>query len=195
MQKKDRNQLISKMSYRDLLMNLFASQLLFVTLGIGLSYLLFDSLTEWTELISWSPREFILFGFLPGIAVVILDLLLMKVMPEEQYDDGGLNTRLFTEAPVIHIFFIALIVAVCEEILFRGLLQTTFGIYVASFLFAFMHFRYIRKPVLFFFVLILSFSLGFLYMWTGNLLVPIVMHFTIDFTLGLIIHMKKKHQG
>lgn len=188
--KKDKNQLILQMSYRTLLLNLLLSQLFFLLLGIGLSYLLFDSLTDWIGLMAWNPYELIIYGFLPGITVVLIDLFLIKAFPSKWFDDGGLNNKLFKEAPVLHIFGITLLVAIAEEVLFRGVIQTIYGIYAASFLFAMVHFRYLRKPFLFLSVLFLSFALGFVYKWTHNILVPITMHFTIDFVLGWIIHRR-----
>lgn len=188
MKRVNHNQLILQMSYRDLLLNLFISQLFFLLLGFGLSFIFFDSFLDWFSLITFSFREIVVYGLMPGLAIVAVDWVLMKYLPEKFYDDGGINKKLFTEAPVIHIFFIAFFVAVAEEVLFRGVIQTVFGVYIASFLFAFVHFRYLKKPVLFLSVVILSFSLGFIYKWTENLLVPIAMHFTIDFVLGLIIH-------
>lgn len=194
MRKDEKNQLILQMSYRDLLLNLVISQLFFLLLGFGLSFIFFDSLSDWLNLITFSFPEIVAYGVMPGLAVVAVDWILMKYLSEEHYDDGGINKKLFKEAPVNHIFLIALLVAVAEEILFRGVIQTVFGVYIASFLFAFVHFRYLKKPALFLSVIILSFSLGFIYKWTENLLVPIAMHFTIDFVLGLIIHREGQVQ-
>ena len=72
--------------------------------------------------------------------------------------------------------------------LFRS---TTFGFVFASVLFAFVHYRYLRKPVLFISIVFVSFYLGFLFKLTENLLVTIVVHFIVDFLLGLIIRKQK----
>lgn len=195
MPKMNRNELILQMSYRDLLFSLVISQALFLVVGFSFHLFLFDSFSVWLDLISFSPGEIFLWGIVPGVAIVGLDVLLMKFLPEEAYDDGGLNKKLFSQAPVFHIFLIALLVAVCEEWLFRGILQSAFGIYIASTVFALVHFRYLKKPALFLSVILLSFLLGIAYKWTGNLLVPVTMHFTIDFLLGLILRREGKEDG
>src|SRR5690625_6203293 len=43
-------------------------------------------------------------------------------------DLGGLNEKLFKNSTLGEIFQISLLVSVCEEALFRGLLQTKFGL-------------------------------------------------------------------
>ncbi|UTW69753.1 CPBP family intramembrane metalloprotease [Anaerobacillus sp. HL2] len=83
-------------------------------------------------------------------------------------------------------------IAFAEELLFRGVIQTQFGIIPASILFAIIHFRYLRKPILFIITVSLSFFLGWLYLVTENLLVPIFTHFVIDFGLGCILSFRKK---
>lgn len=82
-------------------------------------------------------------------------------------------------------------IAIAEELLFRGVLQTVFGFFSASVIFILVHFRYLNKPVLLISVIVTSFLLGFLYEATGNLYTVIVTHFIVDFLLGMIIHFKR----
>lgn len=56
-------------------------------------------------------------------------------------------------------------------------------------MFILVHTRYLLKPILLFFIILMSFFFGFLYEWTGNLVVTIVTHFTIDFIIGLFISL------
>lgn len=64
--------------------------------------------------------------------------------------------------------------------LFRGVLQTHIGLWAASLIFAALHFRYLSKWLLFIMVTAISFLLGLMYEWTGNLFVPMTAHFIID---------------
>ncbi len=64
--------------------------------------------------------------------------------------------------------------------LFRGVLQTHIGLWAASLIFAVLHFRYLSKWLLFIMVTAISFLLGLMYEWTGNLFVPMTAHFIID---------------
>ena len=122
--------------------------------------------------------------------VVIADILLMKWLPSSFYDDGGLNDRIFKNRSVIHIAWIAAFVALSEELLFRGVIQTKVGLILASLIFAIIHYRYLFNWFLFSNIVILSFLIGFIYDWTNNLAVTMIMHFTIDFLLGLYIKFK-----
>ncbi|WP_248490634.1 CPBP family intramembrane glutamic endopeptidase, partial [Staphylococcus aureus] len=67
----------------------------------------------------------------------------------------------------------------------RGVVQTHFGIVIASFVFAVLHIRYIKKPFLFCFVCFISFVFGYVFEWTGNLFITIFAHFLVDFIMGL----------
>ena len=83
---------------------------------------------------------------------------------------------------ILAIFVIAVIPAIGEELLFRGLLQNILkrifknyhvAIWIAAFLFSAIHFQFYG----FIPRILLGALFGYLYVWTGNLLIPIVAHF------------------
>jgi membrane protease YdiL (CAAX protease family) len=112
----------------------------------------------------------------------------MKVLPKAYYDDGGVNERIFRRLTVPNIFFITMLVACAEELLFRGIIQSCFGLIAASFIFAAVHIRYWKHWYLIVNVVLLSFWLGLVYELSNeNLLSTMMMHFTIDFLLGIRI--------
>ena len=102
----------------------------------------------------------------------------------------------FKIVPLYDIALIAAVVAIGEEVLFRGVIQTHFGLIASSLLFAIVHYRYLFNWFLFVNIIALSFLIGFIYSQTGNLLVTIFMHFLVDFLSGCIIRYKfiKKHK-
>ena len=85
---------------------------------------------------------------------------------------------------------IAAVVAIGEEILFRGVIQTHFGLIAIELIFALVHYRYLFNWFLFVNIIALSFLIGFIYLQTENILVTIFMHFLIDFLIGCIIRYK-----
>ena len=89
------------------------------------------------------------------------------------------------------MFILSFTVAFAEELLFRGVLHTTFGYFIASTIFALAHFRYLTKPILFISILFVSFYIGYLFEITGNLVVTIAAHFIVDFLLGLFIRLQR----
>ncbi|WP_077621698.1 CPBP family intramembrane glutamic endopeptidase [Sediminibacillus massiliensis] len=180
-----------KMPYKQLIKQLYLSQFIFFLFTLGISLFLFDSPSRWLGLFSWKPQQLFFYGVIPGLVVVLIDLVLVRVFPEESFDDGGINEKVFRNASIPHIFLLAAVISISEELLFRGVLQTELGYITASLLFALVHFRYLTKPVLLFSVLVLSFFIGWLYETTANLLTTITAHFLIDLLLGLIIKSKK----
>ncbi|WP_138416901.1 CPBP family intramembrane glutamic endopeptidase [Aquibacillus sediminis] len=184
-------ELIKSMTITQLKQQLVVSQLILFTLSVVLSFFLFESFYQWVDLMKWEPWVLLKFGIIPGVIVVLIDVILMHFLPKHTYDDGGINEKIFQNLSIIEIIIICLFIAIAEEMLFRGVIQTTFGYVIASFLFAIVHIRYLYKPILFISVVALSFYLGYIYMITSNLLVPIIAHFTIDVLLGWIIRYQK----
>lgn len=190
---KDRyKETIKSLTDKELLFHLFATQIILLTISAILGIILFDSIKDFKEILIWNDSRIFTIGISAALAVVAVDLLVMKYLPKEFYDDGGLNERIFKNRSAIQIAVIAAVVAISEEILFRGIIQTTTGLVVSSLIFAVIHYRYLFNWFLFLNIILLSFLIGYIYMQTNNLLVTIIMHFFIDFLLGLIIKFKAK---
>src|SRR5699024_8142694 len=112
---------------------------LFIVLAFVLSFIFFDDLREWLQYFSWEPEQIFLYGVIPGLIIVLIDIMLVWTLPKRYYDDGGINERVFKGQPVSYVFILSLTVAFAEEVLFRGVLQTTFGYIIASAIFALVH--------------------------------------------------------
>lgn len=190
---RQQSDVIKQLSDHELNVQLVISQLLMVFLSILVSYFLFDSFfDDWIDYIKFSFHDIVYYGVVPGFIIVLIDLGCMRVFPKRYYDDGGINQRIFGNRSIIGIFLLAMLVAIAEELLFRGVIQTTFGYLISSTLFALIHFRYLKKPVLLISVLFVSFYIGYIFILTENLLVTITAHFVVDFTLGLVIRFQKR---
>ncbi|MEH7245667.1 type II CAAX endopeptidase family protein [Neobacillus niacini] len=183
------HEIIKALTDKELLVHLYLTQIILLVITFILGVLLFDHFS-FIQGIDFSDHRIWLIGVPAGVTVVIVDILLMKKLPASFYDDGGLNDRIFKNRSVIHIAWIAAFVALSEELLFRGVIQTKVGLILASLIFAVIHYRYLFNWFLFSNIVILSFFIGFIYDWTNNLAVTMIMHFTIDFLLGLYIKYK-----
>lgn len=192
--KNNYTEMIKEISNKELLFHLYLTQIILLTISFILGMILFDSFSEFLNLFQWNDHRIFLIGGVAGLAVVLLDFILMKVLPASYYDDGGLNERIFRNRNIVHIAFIAAIIAFCEELLFRGIIQTHVGLVVSSIIFAVVHYRYLFNWFLFLNIIVLSFFIGYLFLLTGNLLVTIFMHFIIDFLLGLLIKNRNNKQ-
>ncbi|WP_071459998.1 CPBP family intramembrane glutamic endopeptidase [Bacillus massilinigeriensis] len=184
--------LIKGLSDKQILYHLYFTQFLLLIVSCIMGSFLFSKPADFFSLFRWGEPELLTIGVTTGVAVAAVDLLMMRLLPPRFYDDGGLNEKLFQNRTMIEIAFISAIVALSEEILFRGVIQTAFGLVPSSIIFALVHYRYLYNWFLFVNIMVLSFLIGYIYKETGNLSVTITMHFMIDFLLGFIISIKKK---
>lgn len=187
---KNQAEIVKGMTDRDLVAQVYITQAIILTVSIFIGMISFDSFEDFTALFKWDVRQIFVIGGAAGLFVVSIDFLLMKLLPKEQYDDGGINEKVFSNRPIWHIFLLTLLIGFSEEVLFRGILQTSLGYVSASILFAVLHFRYLTKWALLIVVLLLSFFIGWIFEVTGNLAVTIFAHFLIDFILGVTIHIQ-----
>lgn len=93
---------------------------------------------------------------------------------------------------LLNILIVALLAAVGEEIVFRGLIQNYLqkilrnkhaAVWIAAFIFSFMHFQFFG----FFPRLILGAVLGYLFAWSGSLLPSVAGHF-INNLMGVMAY-------
>jgi membrane protease YdiL (CAAX protease family) len=188
----NQKELIRNLTDRELLLNLYMTQGILLAVALVIGIWQYDSFSEFAGIWQWDIFEIWMVGGTSGILIVLLDLALMKKVPGEWYDDGGINERIFRHLSLFHLLILCLIISFTEEILFRGVLQVHFGLFWASVIFALMHIRYLSKLFLLVSVVILSFFLGLLFSWTDNLAATITAHFLIDFLLAVHINRQAK---
>ncbi|MEH6942294.1 CPBP family intramembrane glutamic endopeptidase [Bacillus sp. JJ722] len=182
-------ELIKNISDEVLVLNVWITQGIVLIVSAILAFFLFDSLSEFLSLFRFID-VMLIWGVVVGLLVVLNDVILMKILPPSLYDDGGINERIFRNLSYPNIFFLTLVIALCEEILFRGVIQYNTNIWIASAIFALVHYRYLFKPFLLVNITLLSLFIGLLFELTNNLMVTIIAHFIIDFLLGIIIKIK-----
>ncbi|WP_239421971.1 CPBP family intramembrane glutamic endopeptidase [Bacillus sp. CGMCC 1.16541] len=188
---KNQQKIIDEMSHRELLHQLYMTQLFLFSIALGIGFWKYKSVTEITSYFKFDFVPILLYGGGSAVIVVLVDILFMKLLPPHMYDDGGINKRIFKDLSLIQLILLCFVVAIAEELLFRGVLQVHFGIIWASIIFALMHIRYLSKWFLLVMVVTLSFFLGWLFELTQSLFVTIVAHFLIDFMLGLHIRFNE----
>ncbi|MET3696149.1 membrane protease YdiL (CAAX protease family) [Bacillus oleivorans] len=189
---KKQSEIIKSLTDRQLLINLYATQLIILVITIILSFVFFGDLSTLFLLIKWNDGAAYLIGFIAGLLVVGLDVLMARLLPPQFFDDGGINERIFLKRHPLHILFLAVIIGVSEELLFRGILQNTLGWFWASLIFALIHFRYLSHWYLSLNITLLSLFIGYVYILSENLIAPIILHITVDFLLGLFLKIQKK---
>ncbi|PLS16382.1 CPBP family intramembrane metalloprotease [Bacillus sp. M6-12] len=188
-------ELVRSLSDRELRINLLLTQVILLSLSFILGIILFKDISAFFALFRPNDINIFIIGGGAGIAVILFDLFLMKIVPESWQDDGGVNARIFGRLSYPMIFVVAIAVAFSEEILFRGMIQTQTGLMWASIIFAAVHYRYLFNWFLFLNITVLSFFIGYIFEVTENLLVTIFAHFLIDFILGIIVKKQAEKQA
>ena len=178
---------------RLLLINLYLTQA--ITLVVALVWILFQQRNPIKLLALPQDGNFALWGLGLAMTMLVIDLILSRVVPENSMDDGGINEMLFRNRPIWHIVLIAFIVSICEELLFRGAIQHAFGPYWTSILFAVIHVRYLRHWIPTGWVFLSSYGLGYIYLESGTLWAPIMCHFLIDLISGMVIRFRRKEDN
>ncbi|WP_123040835.1 CPBP family intramembrane glutamic endopeptidase [Cohnella candidum] len=181
---------VDDLNDRMLLLNLYLTQL--ITLIIGLAWLFFQGRNPIRVLSFPGNGEFALWGAGLAAVVLVVDVAISRWVPDEASDDGGVNERIFLKRPVWHIALIALVVSICEELLFRGAVQHAIGAYWTSIVFAAIHVRYLRHWIPTGLVFSISYGLGWIYILTGTIWAPIAAHFLVDLIMGLIIRFRRE---
>ncbi len=106
---------------------------------------------------------------------------------------------LFRNAPPGAIFIIAVLAGVCEELLFRGVIQAGLvglvgpagAVVLASLLFGLAH---AVSKAYFWITFAMGLYLGLIYQYTGNLLVPMLIHFLYDW-FALHYYLSRNKRG
>ena len=101
-------------------------------------------------------------------------------------NDFDLVILMFRKARVVDLVFVSIMAGLCEEVLFRGFGQNVIvgyigvwpGLVVASLIFGVFHFVSFSYFV---FATLIGVYLGGVYVWTGDLVIPIVGHAVYDF--------------
>lgn len=138
--------------WRGYLHTWFLSEALFVDFGIGLA----------------------VGGVTVGLSRLGLRIRQVKALADE-------FSALLGKLTQRHVLLFAITSGVGEEALFRGVLQTEFGLPVATGLFAALHVGPSRKYLWWTgFALIVGLALGALCQWRGNLVGAIVAHATVN---------------
>jgi membrane protease YdiL (CAAX protease family) len=105
--------------------------------------------------------------------------------------------KLFSDLTKSDLFLLALFSGIGEEFFFRGAMQPAFGYVITSLLFGSIHF--IPKKVFLpwtIFACVMGFTLGWVYIYSGNLLFPVIAHFMINYlNLSGICRRKTQEQG
>lgn len=186
MRKKERLDL-QQLSDTDVIKSFYLSQGLLLIMGCCGYAIFYRDMPPLSDWLHFSLMMVLILGCGSGLVLSLIELGIDQIVPKSWFDDEGINRRIFQAFSRPHIILAMLVVAVVEETLFRGIIQTEIGWVFASLLFGIIHVRYLKKPLMLIVALGMGFYLGWLYLYTNSLLPPIAAHFTIDVVLGFVL--------
>lgn len=182
---------IKYLSSKVLLLNLFLTQGIMLLIGFLAAYFFFIRNGKGWEAFFSSPLPLsqLWFGVASAGFVIGVEILFTFLLPEEEFDDGGINEKLFRGLNIPSIALVTFFIAFTEELLFRGVIQGFIGLWLTAGIFTVVHVRYLKKWAMVLLVYLISVLFGWLYQYTGSLWTPILAHFLIDFTLAVFIRL------
>lgn len=98
---------------------------------------------------------------------------------------------LFVQLTLADILLIAASTGFCEEIFFRGILQSEMGVLSASILFGMIHCASLSMLPYAVWTSVAGIFLGYLYIWTGSLWAPILAHAVNNFIVIAYFKFRK----
>jgi membrane protease YdiL (CAAX protease family) len=152
---------------------------------IGLIWMFFSNVSTPADLLPGATVFFeilgglVLAGLLAGLILLLIKLFpdLGRLLPQEAL-------AFLRRLKIQHSLLISLAAGFGEELLFRGALQPSFGVIIASILFGIAH------PVSYLYVLIVTgmgFVFGYAYELSGSLYLVITAHAFYDFIMIEIV--------
>ncbi len=171
-------------------MNATLRKIIMLEAGLGVLAILLAlmfGLTPWLEF-QWTLSAWLM--ALAATAPMALSLLLLRSagwhwLRELEDFVRRVLVPWFGKAPWWGLALVALAAGIGEELLFRGVIQGGLAslvgpwsaLVIASLLFGLVH---AMTRAYFIIATLAGFYLGLLYLWTGNLLIPVVVHFLYD---------------
>lgn len=142
--------------------------------------------------LSLNPVQDVLIGTAGAVVPFILFLLTISEKARKLPLLGSLRETVlvqvrefFLHTKLVDLVLISLIAGFAEEMLFRGVLQARYGIIAASAVFGLLH---CVSPAYFIVATLMGLYIGGAFILSGNLLVPIQMHFIYD--LAALAYLK-----
>lgn len=127
------------------------------------------------------------------IGLLLFGITLTKFMPAKYMEESNVN---YLNLSILSLFVFMFLGALFEELLFRGIIQNLLFMWIdyqwisiiaASVLFLAFHVQYYKKPFMLMNIAIPSLTFGWIYFETSNILVPIVVHFLMNFFMTLLL--------
>ncbi|AYK08012.1 CPBP family intramembrane glutamic endopeptidase [Brevibacillus laterosporus] len=168
------------------------SSFTFICVAIIFILIVYDVLTIHNFLSFEKPIRMIMHICSASFALLLFGVIVTLYIPSKYIDD---TNKIYQNYSLLPIFVFMLLGALFEELLFRGIIQNLLFIFIenqwiaiitTTLFFLGFHIQYFKKPIMLINISIPSFTFGWLYFETNNILVPFVVHFLMNLGITLL---------
>jgi len=124
--------------------------------------------------------------------LVLFGIVLAVFTPSRYIDE---TNKSYQNGSLLGIVIFMFLAALFEELLFRGIIQNVFSVFIeqqwtaiiiTTLLFLAFHTQYFKKPVMLLNISIPSLIFGWIYIETSNILAPFLVHFIMNVGMTLL---------
>lgn len=164
-----------------------------VLLGVSAVWCLASNIDLLPVLMNARAEHFLLGGVI-GVSLSAVGLFLTKVESFKSFHQlvYEIMGPLFVHSRIVDIALIAAASGFCEEVFYRGVLQTQFGILIASLIFGFCHFAGKQFYLYVIWATLAGYLFGRLFEISHSLWLPITAHAVSNFVSIVILRQKMK---
>ncbi len=164
-----------------------------VLLGIAAIWCLVSNI-DLLPVLANARIEFFVFGALIGVLLSVVGLVITKVESFKAFHQlvYEIMGPLFAHSRIVDIALIAAASGFCEEVFYRGVLQTEFGIVIASLIFGICHFAGSQFYLYVIWAALAGYLFGVLFEISHSLWLPITAHAFSNFVSIIILRQKMK---
>lgn len=143
-----------------------------------------------------NPKESLIISGVASVGLLLFGVILTLTIPEDYIDD---TNKTYQNERFPDVFIFMFVAVLFEETLFRGIIQNLLLIFtghqwvailLTALLFIAFHFHYFKKPIMLLNICIPSLVFSWIYFKTNNILVPIFVHFVLNFGITILFKYK-----
>ncbi|WP_110929578.1 CPBP family intramembrane glutamic endopeptidase [Bacillus massiliglaciei] len=164
----------------------------FVCMAVIFILIMYDVLA-FDHLLSFeAPASMVIYIGVASLFLLVFGCLLTRYIPSKFIHNTNTGYQNYS---LITIFIFMFLGALFEELLFRGIIQNIFSLFIeqewlsilfTTLLFLSLHVQYFKKPVMLLNITIPSIIFGWIYVQTNNILVPAAAHFFLNSGMTLL---------
>lgn len=169
----------------------FFSQGVILLLALVIGWIAYRKFTWFLPMLTINTK-FVLLGIICGIVGILFNTivtnLFKRIIPKKMLIQEETDKEMFKDRSLIEIILIFLLASISEELLFRGVIQNLFGLWIATIIFIIVHYRYFKYLYRTAMLTVICIFIGLMYEYFNHNLIPVIsLHFIYNLIGGLLL--------